>query len=81
MLYKYTWEGLIMKRDMRRGGLEEDGLYSWLMHLYGDLWVVLKYYWMISEIVYKRLKVTDRAVLDRTKQKYMMDPEYMNKYD
>ena len=80
MLYKYTWEGLAMKRDMRREGLEEDGLHSWLMHLYGDIWVVLKYFWMISENVYQRLNVAD-AVLDRTKQKYMLDPEYMDRYD
>ena len=50
------------------------------MHLYGDIWVVLKYFWMITENVYQRLNVAD-AVLDRTKQKYMLDPEYMDRYD
>ena len=46
------------------------------MHIYGDLWVVIKYFWMISENVYHRLDVSD-DVLDRTKQFYMLDPTHL----
>jgi len=80
MLYNYTWEGLVEKRELRRAGLEEDGLYSWLMHIYGDLWFVLKHFWMISENVYHKLNVQD-DVLDRSKQKYMLDPDYLSRHE